>query len=103
MSLGFDTGRFIPAPFRLAQHPPEDLPTARPVAGGIEYVVHRLKAASETGFTVEHTADLAGEWTPAVNGVDEVTIVIEPLNETHDRIVVTIPTTGDRIFVRLKL
>ena len=79
-----------------ASDPPEDLPSARPVAGGIEYVFHRLKAASETGFTVEHTPDLAGEWTPAVNGVDEVTIV----TATHER---AVPRASKREIARAVL
>jgi hypothetical protein len=83
--------------------PVEDQPSARAVAGGIEYVFQRSKEAAETAYVVEYTGDLSGEWTPALNGVDDVTIVTEPLDATHDRITVTIPTVEPRIFVRLRL
>ena len=83
--------------------PAEDLPAARPVEGGVEYVFHRLKDAADTAFVVEYTSDFSGEWTPAVNGADEVTVVTESLDETHDRITVTIPTIEPKVFVRLRL
>ena len=86
-----------------APDPAEDLPAARAVAGGIEYVFQRAKDAAETAFVVEHTSDLSGDWTQALNGVDDVTIVTEALDATHDRIRVTIPTVEPKIFVRLRL
>jgi hypothetical protein len=81
----------------------EDLPAARVVAGGIEYVFRRFKGASDTAVVVEYTSELSGEWTPALNGVDDVTMVVAPLDATYDRITVTIPTVEPKIFVRLRL
>ena len=81
---------------------PEKLPTASN-DGGVVFEIHRFKQAADVLFAVEYTSDLSGSWVAAEEGVNDVTIETSPLDTNYDRIIVTIPSTAPRIFVRLKL
>ncbi len=64
-----------------------------------------LKVVATEQFSVgaEYTTDLATTWTPAVHGTGGVTISTTELDPATDRIVVTVPFSGAKIFVRLRI
>ena len=85
-----------------------DLPALELVsaAGGqgqsVVYRYQRKLAAAGVVQVVEHTADLSGAWTPAVDGQGGATIAISPVDATTEQVAVTILSTSTRRFVRLK-
>lgn len=80
-------------------------PTFVQSAGVIEFVFRRTAASATASVTprVEHSADLATAWTPAVDGADGVTITTEAdgFGAGIDRITVRVPATGAAHFARL--
>jgi hypothetical protein len=63
---------------------------------------NRRKAAAGIPFTVEYSTNLSN-WTTAVNGQNNVTIVTTPLDANTDHITVTVPSSSVRAFLRLRL
>ena len=78
------------------------VPTSGPA--GFVYEFNRLKSASSMSYTVEYkySLDLAS-WTPAVDGDGGVTIVTTSHDTNSDHVTVTIPTSQQKVFVRLRL
>lgn len=62
----------------------------------------RNTAAAGVSYTVEYSSDLTS-WTTAVHGVDGITLVIVPVDANTDHITATIPSTGAKLFARLRL
>ena len=81
------------------------LPVVTVGAGGsLNVVFRRTDASAYLNPVIEYDTDLAGTWTPAVNGVGGVTISTEDNFEpVTDRITVNIPGAGVRNFARLRV
>jgi hypothetical protein len=78
-------------------------PTITPGAGFVDFVFRRSDASASLNLRAEHDADLAGPWTPAVDGTAGVTITVE--NDGFatgvDRVTVHIPSADPEHFARL--
>ena len=59
-----------------------------------------FNAAATT--VIDHSTNLTFPWTPAVHGTGGVTIVTTPVDAQTEQVTVTIPTSSDKRFVRLK-
>jgi hypothetical protein len=59
-------------------------------------------ATADYDIGAETSADLV-TWTPAVHGVGGVTVVETEVNATTDNVIVTVPSSGAKTFVRLKV
>lgn len=81
------------------------VPTFAKVPGGFNFVFRRTDASAAANPTVQHDADLAGIWTPAVDLVDGVTITVvdDGFEAGVDQVTVFIPTTAAQHFARLSI
>ena len=59
-----------------------------------------VAATAQFSVVAESTPDLA-TWTPVVHGAGGASISTTPLDGDTDRVVVTVPATGPRLFIRL--
>ncbi|MEY4568901.1 MAG: hypothetical protein RLZZ398_340 [Verrucomicrobiota bacterium] len=80
------------------------LPTVTKAPGSNNVVFTYKRKTAATGVTqvIEHSANLAPPWTPAVHGQDGVTIATTPVDAQTEQVTVTIPSTSTSRFVRLK-
>ena len=60
-----------------------------------------LNAEELFELVVENSTDLA-TWAPVVPGVDGVTLSVEPLDATHEIVIVRAPVSEPRVFFRLR-
>ena len=76
-----------------------------PGSSNLVFTYKRKIAATGVVQVVEHSANLAPPWTAAVHGAGGVTIVTTavPGDATSEQVAVTIPSTSDKRFVRLKV
>jgi autotransporter-associated beta strand protein len=83
----------------------DKVPTFTKVPGGFNFVFRRADASASANPTVQHDADLAGAWTPAVDLVDGVTITVvdDGFGAGMDQVTVFIPTTAAKHFARLSI
>ena len=59
-----------------------------------------FNAAATT--VIDHSTNLTFPWPPAVHGTSGVTIVTTSVDAQTEQVTVTIPTSSDKRFVRLK-
>jgi hypothetical protein len=82
------------------------LPSLTKALGGNNLVFTYKRKIAATGVTqvIEHSANLAPPWPPAVHGQDGVTIATTPVpgDATAEQVTVTIPSTSTSRYVRLK-
>jgi len=82
------------------------LPVASKSVGEPAALVFRFKvakAAAGVAWSVETSSTLDGAWATAVHGVAQVTIIQIPLDGARDQVTVTVPTTEEKIFGRLRV
>ena len=74
-------------------------------SGGNVTFTYDVQVAATAQYQVgaEYTSDLSSTWTTAVNGTGGVTITTTPVNANTDHVVVTVPASSPRIFVRLRV
>lgn len=81
------------------------MPSLTKVPGGFNFVFRRTDVSISANPTVQHDADMAGAWTPAVNSVDGVTVTVvdDGYGLGVDQVTVFIPTTATKHFARLTI
>jgi hypothetical protein len=79
------------------------LPTAT-ASGGTLTFTYNLKVAATAQYSVfaQSSTDLSS-WSQVIHGVGGATIATSTLDATTDRVVVTLPASGARLFVRLRI
>jgi hypothetical protein len=84
---------------------PTKLPQAVRVGATLQITLRRVDEAAYLLPTIEFDDDLVGPWTTAVNGMAGVSIVTTDnfYDATTDRLVVTIPASGAKLFARMKV
>ena len=67
-------------------------------------LTYDVKTAATAQFSVvaQTSSDLSS-WTAAVNGTAGVTITTTPVDVNTNRVVVTVPMSGERLFARLRV
>ena len=80
-------------------------PSATTAGGFLEFVFRRTDDSAYLMPGAESDADLQGTWTPAVNGVGGVTVLVDNnhYDSSTDRVTVRIPAAGGRLFARLRV
>lgn len=79
------------------------LPTVA-ASGGTLTFTYDVKVAATAQYNVfaQSSTDLS-TWNPVVHGVGGATIATSTLDATTDHVIVTLPTSGARVFVRLRI
>ncbi len=81
------------------------LPSIQKSVDGVDFVFRRTAAAASLNIVVEHSANLSGSWTSAIDGVNGVTVSTSAgfYGEGVDKVVVHLPTNDVRHFARLRV
>lgn len=97
--------------FVVGGHPKTGTDSARvptlsaPAGGFVDFVFPRTDTSAYLTSRAEYDADLQGTWTPAVNGINGVTVTVDndAIAAGVDRVTVRIPLSGSSLFVRLRV
>lgn len=96
--------------FVIGDHPKNGvdstkLPTMTHTGSFVEFVFRRTDVSSYLNPKAEYDADLLGTWSPANDGSGGVTVVVanDGFGVGVDRVTVTIPVSGAKLFARLRV
>jgi len=77
--------------------------TPAPTGHNLVFLYDRKNVASGISVVIETSPTLTnGTWTPAVHGVNNVTVVTTTLDANTERVTATVPSTETKLFVRLR-